>query len=181
MGATIAAIVDGIVWTFLFTYFFNYSLSARTESDTSKQRLNATLLSVFIVVITYALRGRNLADEILACGTAGLVIYFAFVKKAPAAADKKKECPKCFEENFPDSDFCEGCGTEFKDENEPKPSPDEMFDKKAISDRVTFICPSCSNQVRPGDRTCPHCKTPLPADPVEAPGRRPRNFWVTPT
>ena len=182
MGALLAAIAGGIVWTYLFSFFINSAVSVRTNSDTVKQRLAATILSVFIVISTYAFRGWSLPDELLACGIGGLLTYFAFVKTAPPAAAmiKKKECPKCFEDNYPDSAFCEACGTEFKS-GEEKPSPEEMFDKKAISDRVTFICPNCGNQVRPADRICPHCKTPLPADPVEAPGKRPRHFWVTPT
>ena len=182
MGAMITAIAGGIIWTFLFSYFFNYTLSAKTGLDTVKQRLTATILSAFIIISASACMGGNLPDELLACGIGGLLTYFIFVKKAPpVAVIIKKECPKCFEENYSDSAFCEACGTEFKSGDEPKPSPEEMFDKKAISDRVTFVCPNCANPVKTADRTCSFCKTPLPDNPVEAPGKRPRHFWVTPT
>jgi len=179
MGAMTAAIAGGVVWTYLFSYTINYAVSWKTDSDTVKQRLIITILTVLGGASFYAVMNRDMIDGALAYGLGGLCAYFAFVKRGESSAGKMKPCPKCLEENFSDSAFCEACGAGLKSDDPATLSPEMMFDKKAISDR-TFICPNCATHVKASDRVCPTCNNPLPAQLDESPSKRPRNFWSSP-
>lgn len=178
MAAMLSTILSGTVWTCLLSYLLNYAVTQKTKTDTVKQRLAATLATVFAAILIYAGCGGQPPEGMLVYGVGGLFTYFVFVRKGAPGPGAAKLCRKCLEKNSPEAAFCENCGAALKSEDRPKPPSDELLAKKDATDRV-LACQVCGEYTSFRARACPRCGNAMPV-PDSEPVKTPRHYWPPP-